>query len=59
MGILHAIGLGIGIIVLRVLVPEIWNVLEHVILSTLTFAGVLVDQLQATTGAIHFPPSTF
>lgn len=57
MGIFQAIGLALVIIVLRVLVPEIWNALEHTALSILTTAGMLVDHLQASIGTLTFPPA--
>ncbi len=55
MALLQAIGLGVVIIVLRVLVPEIWNALEHLALSFLATAGTLADHLQAAVGAMNIP----
>lgn len=52
MGILRALGLAVVIIVLRVLVPEIWNGLEHLVLSSLSLGSSLVDHLQAAVGSI-------
>ena len=52
MGILRAIGLGLVILVLRFLVPEIWTGLEHLILSTFSLGSTLVGHLQAAVGAI-------
>lgn len=57
MGILQAIGLGLVIIVLRVLVPDIWNALEHTALSLLAVAGTLANHLQAAVGAMTIPPA--
>ncbi len=59
MGILHAIGLGIGIMVLRSLVPEIWSSLEHVVLSVLATLGTLADHMQAAASTGSFLPPTF
>lgn len=57
MGILHAIGLALVIIVLRVLVPEMWDALLHLALSLLAVAGTLADGLQAAVGAMNIPPA--
>ena len=38
MALLHALGLGVAIIVLRILAPEIWSALEQLTLSVLSVA---------------------
>ncbi len=55
MALLQAFGLGVAIIVLRMLAPEIWNALEHFVLSSLSLASGVIDHLQAGVGAIMLP----
>jgi|GEM_PF-1537543 hypothetical protein len=55
MGILRAIGLGLVIIVLRFLVPSVWNGLEHLVIKALSLGSSLVDHLQAAVGALPIP----
>ncbi len=52
MALLHALGLGVAIIVLRILAPEMWSALEQLTLSVLSVAGELVQHLQAAVAAI-------
>ncbi|KKW10732.1 MAG: hypothetical protein UY50_C0027G0026 [Parcubacteria group bacterium GW2011_GWA2_49_9] len=52
MALLHALGLGVAIIVLRILAPEIWSALEQLTLSVLSVAGELVVHLQVAAAAI-------
>ncbi len=58
MAILGAIGLAITIIVLKVLVPEIFQALEGVILSLLSAADTLANvatQVAASAGSLSAP----
>ena len=55
MALLHALGLGVAIIVLRVLAPEIWSALEQVTLSLLSAAGELANHLQAASVGLSLP----
>ncbi len=56
MALLPAIGLGVAIIVLRILAPEIWSALEHLVLSALSLASDLTGHLQAAVGTMTLPP---
>lgn len=55
MALFQAIGLGVAIVVLRVLAPEVWNALQHLTIGLLTFGGELVDHLQAAAAVIVWP----
>ena len=59
MALLRAIGLGVVIVVLRMLAPEIWNALEHFTIGLLTFGNELVGHLQAAAAVITLPPGSF
>ena len=59
MAIWNAFGLAIGIIVLRVYAPDLWDAVEHVALSVLASLGMLADQMQAAVGASTLLPPTF
>ncbi len=56
MALLPAIGLGVAIIVLRVLAPGIWHALEHFTLQLLAFGSGMLDYLQAAVGASSLIP---
>lgn len=57
MALLPAIGLGVVIIVLRVLAPGIWHALEHFVFNLLAFGSDALDYLQAAVGSILRPPA--
>jgi len=57
MALLRAIGLGVAIIVLRLLAPPLWNAVENVLLSFLSLGG---DMIRYVASAIaSFPPPAF
>jgi len=56
MALLRALGLGVAIIVLQLLAPQIWSALEHLILSALSVGGELVSHLQAAAAVIPLSP---
>ena len=58
MAILNALGLAVGIIVLRLYAPDVWDALEEVALSLLASLGMLADEMQAAVGASTLLPPT-
>lgn len=57
MALLPAIGLGVAIIVLRILAPGIWHALEHFVLHLLAFGSDALGYLQAAVGSTLHPPA--
>lgn len=55
MALLHALGLGVAIIVLRVLAPEIWSATEQLTILLLTAVGDTVHHLQAASAVLSLP----
>ena len=55
MALLHAFGLGVAIIVLRLLAPEIWSATEQLTVLLLTAAGDIVHHLQAASAVLSLP----
>ena len=57
MALFHALGLGVAIIVLQVLVPDIWNALERLILTLLSAGMDVLNHLQAATATPSILPA--
>jgi hypothetical protein len=55
MALLPAIGLGVAIVVLRLLAPQIWSAVEEFALSLFSTGVDLLQYLQAAVGAIPLP----
>ena len=56
MKILGALGLGLGIIIIRSLVPDIFQALENTLLQFFHLASSLLDKTQVLVNAIPVSP---
>jgi len=56
MRILGALGLGLGILILRSLVPDIFHAIEQTLLQFFDLASTVLDKTQVLVNAIPVSP---
>lgn len=55
MGILKALGLGLAILVLKFLVPEVFSALTEALVSFFALASTVFGTFQAAVGTVSLP----
>ncbi|HSE34770.1 MAG TPA: hypothetical protein VLB83_01475 [Candidatus Paceibacterota bacterium] len=56
MGILKALGLGLGIVVLKFLVPEVFAAITGALIAFFELATTVFATMHAAVGAVPFQP---
>lgn len=57
MALLRAVGLGVAIIVLRLLTPALWSAAESFLLSAVSLGSDMIHYVAAAVGSL--PPPAF